>query len=91
MNRSAGTGLMGFGIVLVLVGAILEFAVSVATRGFNIHTVGVIALTVGAVAFLTGLLVVTLGGRSRSVLREDVHSTPGGHERIEQRDDWDSR
>jgi hypothetical protein len=35
-----------------------------------------------------GLLVVTLGGRSRTTIREDIHSTPGGHERIEQRDDW---
>jgi hypothetical protein len=60
----------------------------VTTRGLNIHTVGVILLIVGAIAFLTGLLVVTLGGRSHSTLREDVHKTPGGHERIEQRDDW---
>jgi hypothetical protein len=88
MNRTAGTGLLGSGVVLVVVVAILEFAVTVTARGFNIHTVGIILLTVGAVAFVTGLLVVTLGGRSRTTVREDVHSTPGGHERIEQRDDW---
>jgi len=28
MNRTAGTGLMGSGVVLVVIGAILEFAVS---------------------------------------------------------------
>ena len=31
MNRGAGTGLIGFGIVLVIIGAILDFAVQVST------------------------------------------------------------
>ncbi len=38
MNRAAGTGLMAFGLVLVVLGAILDFAVSVTTTGFNINT-----------------------------------------------------
>src|SRR2546428_2395399 len=36
---------MGAGVVLVVIGAILEFAVSVTARGFSIHTVGIIPLT----------------------------------------------
>ena len=90
MYRGAGTGLMGGGIVLILVGAILEFAVSVSTRGFNIHTVGVIFLAVGIAAFVAGLIVVLTGGRHRSTLREDVHTTPHGQERVEEQQDWTS-
>ena len=47
MNRSTGGGLLAFSIVLIIVGAILEFAVSVTTKGFNINTIGVILLIVG--------------------------------------------
>jgi hypothetical protein len=90
MNRAAGTGLIGGGIGLIVVGAILEFAVSVTTKGFNINTVGLILLIMGIVSFLTGVLVVAFGGRSRTTLREDVHTTPGGHERLQERDEWAS-
>ena len=87
MNRGSGVGLIGGGIVLVVVGAILEFAVSVTTKGFNIHTVGVILLAVGIGAFIIGLLLTVAGGTRHSTLREDVRATPGGHERVvEERD-----
>ena len=43
MNRSSGIGLTSFGMVLVVVGAILRFATSVHTSGFNIHKIGDIA------------------------------------------------
>ena len=48
---------MGFGtgIVLVAVGAILDFAVTTTTSGFNIHTVGVILMVVGAVGIVLSL------------------------------------
>jgi len=90
MYRGAGTGLMGGGIVLVVMGAILEFAVSVTTTGFNINTVGLILLAVGIGAFLAGIMVVALGGRRRSSVHEDIHTTPAGRERIEEREDWAS-
>jgi hypothetical protein len=38
---------IGTSIVLLAVGAILRFAVSVTTTGFNIHTVGVILMIAG--------------------------------------------
>ncbi len=87
MNRSAGTGLIGFGIVMVVIGAILKYAVSVKTTGFNLNTTGIILLIVGIVAVVIGLLAVVMGGRSRTTIREDVHSTPTGQERVQQRED----
>ena len=39
MNRASGTGLMAFGLVLVVVGAILDYAVTVTASGLNINTV----------------------------------------------------
>lgn len=90
MNRAAGTGLIGGGIALIVLGAILDFAVTVTTKGFNINTVGLILLIMGIVSFLTGVMVVAFGGRSRTTLREDVHATPGGHERVQERDEWAS-
>ena len=69
-------------------GAILEFAVSVTTKGFNVHTVGVILLAVGIASFLVGLLFGVIGGTRRSTLHEDVRNMPGGQERtVEERDD----
>lgn len=79
--------MMGFGVVLVVVGAILEFAVTASAKGFNIHTIGVILLVVGIVSFVVGLALMVSGGSRRSSVREEVHSTPGGQERtVEQRD-----
>ena len=47
---------LGTGIVLVAVGAILDFAVTTTTSGFNIHTIGVILMVVGIVAILLSLV-----------------------------------
>jgi uncharacterized membrane protein YidH (DUF202 family) len=88
MDRNSGIGLMGFGIVLVVVGAVMRFAVSAHTSGFNIHTAGVILLLVGIGIFVLSLLLLVLGGRSRSTTRTDVRETPAGEERIEQQDDY---
>jgi uncharacterized membrane protein len=53
---------MNFGssILLFAIGAVLRFAVTVTTRGFNLHTVGVILMIVGAVGFLLSLLWLTM-------------------------------
>jgi Domain of unknown function (DUF6458) len=47
---------IGTSILLIAVGAVLRFAVTVSTSGFNIHTVGVILMIVGAVGLLLSLL-----------------------------------
>jgi hypothetical protein len=48
---------VGFGtsILVIAVGAILRFAVSVTTSGFNIHAIGVILMIVGAVGLVISL------------------------------------
>jgi membrane-bound ClpP family serine protease len=88
MNKNSGIGLMVLGIVLVVVGAIMRFAVSAKTSGFNIHKAGVILLLVGVGVFVVSLLILAMGNRSRSTMRTDVRETPSGQERTEQRDDY---
>ena len=87
MNRSSGAGLLGLGIVLVVVGAILEFAVTATAKGFSVHTVGIILLWVGIVAFVLGLVFMITGGSRRTTITNGVRNTPGGQQRvIDQRD-----
>ena len=89
MNRSTGTGLMVFSIILAVVGAILAFAVTVTAKGFNINTIGMILLIVGILGFLVSLFVVFAPASRRSTLQEDVRSVPGGQQRtVEQRDNF---
>jgi membrane-bound ClpP family serine protease len=90
MNRGTGIGLMVFGIVLVIVGAIMRFAVNVKTPGFNIHDAGIILLLAGIGIFIVSLVILVVGGRSRSTIRESVRETPEGQQRTEERTDWDT-
>ena len=83
MNRGSGIGLTVFGIVLVTVGAILRFAVTAHASGFNIHTAGIILLLVGIGIVVLSLLILALGGKSRSTMRTDVRETPSGQQRTE--------
>ena len=78
MNRGAGTGLIGFGIVLVIVGATLDFAITVTTSGFNINTIGLILLIAGIVMTIVGIAVFAMGSSNRTSIHEDVRTTPGG-------------
>ena len=80
---------MAFSIVLVVIGAILEFAVTATAKGFSITTVGTIMLVVGIVLFLVSLFMIIAGGSRRSTLQEDVRAVPGGQRRVvEQRDNF---
>ena len=47
---------LGTGLVLLAIGAILDFAVRVNTPGFNIHTVGVVLMVVGVLGMLVSLV-----------------------------------
>jgi len=47
---------LGTSIVLIAVGAILRFAVSVTTTGFNIHTIGIILMIVGVLGLLLSIM-----------------------------------
>jgi len=79
---------MAFGIVMGVVGAIMAFAVTVHTRGFNINTAGTILLVVGIVVLLIGLAIFATAGQRRSTSVENVQSTPSGQERVEEHRDW---
>ena len=47
---------IGASIFLLVIGAILTFAVNVTTEGFNINTVGVILMVAGALGLVLSLL-----------------------------------
>jgi hypothetical protein len=47
---------IGVSLILIAVGAILTWAVSVTTSGFNVNTIGVILMIVGGVGLLISLM-----------------------------------
>jgi sulfite exporter TauE/SafE len=47
---------IGTSLVLIAIGAVLRFAVSASTHGFNLHTIGVILIIVGAIGLVISLL-----------------------------------
>ena len=47
---------LGVSIFLLVVGAVLTFAVDVTTSGFSIHTVGIILMVAGALGLVMSLL-----------------------------------
>jgi sulfite exporter TauE/SafE len=68
---------LGTSLLLIAVGAVLRFAVSVSTSGINLHTVGVILMVVGAIGFLISLFwMAMVSDRRREVVtRADVPPT----------------
>jgi beta-lactamase regulating signal transducer with metallopeptidase domain len=85
MNRGTGTGLIGLGIVLVVIGAILDFAVTATTSGLNINTVGAILLIVGICCVVIGAIVFGVGSFRQTTVRENVRMSPdGGQDRVVQ-------
>ncbi len=74
--------------MLVVVGAIMRFAVSVHTSGFNIHKAGDILLLVGIILIVVSMFIMVRGNRTRTTTRTDIRETPAGQQRTEQRDDW---
>jgi hypothetical protein len=76
---------IGASLLLIAVGAVLRFAVTAHTTGFNIHTVGVILMIVGAIGLLLGLVLMT------SRRRTDVVMRPGHTTYVEPNDPLDPR
>jgi hypothetical protein len=68
---------LGTSLVLIAVGAILRFAVSVSTHGFNIHTIGVILMVVGVVGLLLSLFWMTMWRDRASARTRYVERPPG--------------
>jgi hypothetical protein len=73
---------LGTSLVLVAIGAILEFAIRVSTPGFNIHTVGMVLMVVGVLGLLVSLVFwnswggfgngAARAGTRRRVVEEDI-------------------
>lgn len=68
---SRGTGVLVLGIVLGVVGAIMYWAVSANTEGFNINTAGLILFWVGVITAVIGLALSLMGSRSTTVHRNE--------------------
>lgn len=82
--------MLGLGVVVGAIGAILAFAVTAQAPGFNIHEVGIILLIVGIIAFVIGLVLAVAGSRPRTAhttTRESVRATPQGRQRVIEEDD----
>jgi sulfite exporter TauE/SafE len=62
----------GTSLFLIALGAILRFAVHVSTKGFNLHTVGIILMVVGLIGAVISLLwMTTWADRRRRVAPPD--------------------
>jgi hypothetical protein len=68
----------GSALFLIAVGAILRFAVSVDTKGFNVNTAGTILMIIGVVGLVLSLFYTAMWSRRRAdvverpVVREPV-------------------
>ena len=56
---------VGTSLFLIALGAVLRFAVTVSTKGFNIHTIGLILMIVGVVGLILSFLWITIWSRRR--------------------------
>jgi hypothetical protein len=67
---------IGTSLLLIAVGAILRFAVTVSVSGFNVQTVGVILMIVGAVGLVISVLWISVwSDRRRGYPDGDVPPT----------------
>ena len=71
MDRTRGTSVLVLGIVLGVVGAIMYWAVTANTDGFNINTAGLILFWVGVITAIIGLVLTLMGNRTTTVHRDE--------------------
>jgi Domain of unknown function (DUF6458) len=87
-SRTSSGGLIGLAVVLIVIGAIMRFAVTVTTSGFNIHKVGDILLLVGILLAVLSIVLIVMSSRRRVITRTDIRGTPTGEQRVQERQDW---
>jgi hypothetical protein len=76
---------VGTSIVLIAAGAILRFAVSVTTTGFNLHSIGLILIIVGALSLVLSIMFwSTWGGFGGGYRRQRRVSSDGAGGFVEQ-------
>jgi len=80
---------IGVSVVLVAIGAILDFAVTANTEqhGFNINTVGLILMIVGGVGLLISLVVYATGEASWRGTRRHRTVVDDGQGHVVRRDE----
>ena len=69
---------IGVSIFLIALGAVLAFAVNVASSGIDLNTIGVILMIVGVIGLATSLLILNGGtggwyGSRRSTMGDDAY------------------
>lgn len=87
-SRTTGGGLLGLAVVLIVIGAIMRFAVTVTSSGFNIHKVGDILFVVGIILAIVSVILVIMSSRRSTTTRTDIRATPDGEQRVRERQDW---
>jgi hypothetical protein len=65
---------IGTSILLIAIGAILKFAVTAHTNGFNIQTAGTVLLIVGLVGLLLSIAYTFWWGRRDTVVYDDART-----------------
>ena len=81
MNRVAG---VGTSLLLIAAGAIMAFAVSVQTDGFNVNTIGWILMGVGVVGLIVSLII-GMSGTTRATTYVDRDTTVVEREPVRER------
>lgn len=64
---------LGTSLLLIAIGAVLRFAISVSTHGFNLHTIGTILIVVGAIGLVISLLWMMMASRRGAAEPRYVH------------------
>jgi membrane protein implicated in regulation of membrane protease activity len=80
---------IGGGIALIVIGAILAFAVNVDVPGLNLYAIGLICIVAGAVGLVLGLALTyrrTAARRLRSTETIEHQRTPTGEATIRRTD-----
>ncbi|WP_300265111.1 DUF6458 family protein [Microbacterium sp.] len=68
---------IGTGIVLIVIGAILTFAINVEVEWANLDLIGYILMGAGAVVFIIGLVLLARRRQTNSVTRTRVDPASG--------------
>lgn len=76
---------IGIGVVLLVVGAILAFAVSFDISGIDIHVIGYIVMAGGLIALIIGLVVQL--PRTRRNRSTAITTDQAGRQYVTERDD----
>ena len=56
---------IGVSLLLIAIGAVLDFAVTVHTTGFNLNTIGLILMIVGGIGLLFSIFILGSWGPNR--------------------------